>query len=176
MTKNIFPKIKKQGGYAILFTVIVISAISAIAAGLSSSAYKQLILSSLARDSQLAFYQSDMATDCALYADWVVSTKVETADLFKASGTWTCGNHILNIVPKEGDTNGSYDLTPKTPSSTDTKACFRISVTKVPRVENGVPVMDGTDQVIDTTILAKGYNICNINNPRTVEREIEINY
>ena len=27
-----------------------------------------------------------------------------------------------------------------------------------------------------TTISAKGYNICDVNNLRTVEREIEINY
>src|SRR5574343_1489902 len=58
-----------QSGYAILFTVVIVSVISIIAIGLSNTAYKSMILSSVAKDSQTAFYQSDTATECALYAD-----------------------------------------------------------------------------------------------------------
>jgi len=167
--KNIFSKKNKQSGYAILFTVIVISAISVIAAGLSSSAYKQLILSSLARDSQMAFYQSDLATECALYADWVKS--VQDPNFFKTSeNRWKCGNRDLKVTYiDKGGGNYFYTLLPTDVDSYHSKSCFQITVEKNIVVEEGLPIEK-------TTIFAKGYNICDLDNPRTVEREIEINY
>jgi hypothetical protein len=163
-----FSKINKKGGYAILFTVIVISAISVIAAGLSSSAYKQLILSSLARDSQLAFYQSDMATDCALYAEWIVAETNPT--LFRTDqGTWACGKRDLTIS-YEDRAEGAYfyRLSPSDPTTDSSKGCFYIDVLKTPDPE--------AEGEFKTKIKAKGYNLCDMNSPRTVEREIEINY
>jgi hypothetical protein len=167
--KNIFFKKHKKGGYAILFTVIVISAISVIAAGLSSSAYKQLILSSLARDSQLAFYQSDMATDCALYADWRVSSEV-TPDPFKTDGgSWSCGKRDLTIYYEvRADGDYFYSLSPSEPTLNSSKGCFYIDVAKT-----HIPELPGE---FYTKIKARGYNLCDLTSPRTVEREIEINY
>ncbi len=157
-------KNKNKKGYAILFTVVIVSAISVITAGLSSTAYKQLILSSLAKDSQTAFYQADTASDCALYADRVETVKIPiNENIIAKGGSWYCGNSELTITPKGG---GNYTIQPITPNSSN--PCFRIDVVK----ENiSLPV-----PVVKTTISAKGYNICKTNNARTVEREIEINY
>lgn len=162
--KNIFIKKKKEGGYAILFAVVIISSITVIAAGLTNAAYKQLVLSSLAKDSQVAFYQSDKASDCALYADIVFAQKPENAGFFEKEGTWTCGEQTLNIKPAP-EVNG-YNLVPEDQVLNSTNPCFNISVSKV---------LSAPD-VYDTTIKAKGYNICDIDNPRVVEREIEVNY
>jgi hypothetical protein len=157
-TSNGITKIKKQKGYAILFTVIIIGAISALTAGLSNTIFKQLILSSLVKSSQSAFYQADTAWDCALYADLV-----NPSDIVNTEGHWTCGNSNLNISPTGG---GSYTIYPAIEDSTT--PCFRIDVTKT---KNQIE-----PTVTDTQILAKGYNICDKSNPRVVEREIEINY
>jgi hypothetical protein len=155
---------KNQKGYAILFTVVIVSAISVITAGLTNTAYKQLILSSLAKDSQAAFYQSDTATDCGLYADRVEALNpTKETSIITTGGDWTCGNSSLVI--SDISANG-YKIYPKSPNDTSLNPCFRIDVVK----DNTVPLL------IKTTIKAKGYNICNINNPRTVEREIEIKY
>jgi hypothetical protein len=153
---------KNQKGYAILFAVVVVSAISVITVGLSNIAYKQLVLSSLAKDSQLAFYQADTAGDCALYADRVVA--VETPSILNTAGSWVCSNANLQVTPA-GDGSGGYDLLPQ--DVTSISPCFRINVIK--DITSAPPL-------IKTKISAKGYNICNINNLRTVEREIEINY
>lgn len=153
---------KNQKGYAILFTVVVVSAISVITVGLSNIAYKQLVLSSLAKDSQIAFYQADTAGDCALYADRVVS--VVTPDILNNPGTWTCSDYVLDVTPAS-DGSGGYDLLPQDPNSSS--PCFRINVIK--DITSAPPL-------IKTKILAKGYNICNVSNLRTVEREIEINF
>lgn len=152
--KNIFRKNKNQKGYAILFTVIIVSAISVVTAGLTNMAYKQLILSSLAKDSQAAFYQADTAGDCALYADWVNPSGIITT-----GGPWTCGGSSLTV--DEISANG-YKIHPT--NETSLTPCFRIDVKKV-----GAPI-------ITTTISAKGYNICKKDNLRTVEREIKIEY
>lgn len=156
-----FKKYKDQKGYAILFTIVVVSAVSVITAGLTNATYKQLVLSSLARDSQEAFYQSDSASDCALYADRV--KRVTNPEMFNTNGTpWACGNLSLTIaqIPTGGYTVYPQDLTSKDP-------CFRIDVTKDTTTTPGTTA---------TTIKAKGYNICRIDSPRTVEREIEIKY
>ncbi|MFA6515401.1 MAG: LamG domain-containing protein [Candidatus Paceibacterota bacterium] len=118
-----FIKNNNQKGYAILFTVVIVSAISAIIAGLTNSTYKQLILSSLAKDSQIAFYQADTASDCAIYADLI-----KWPDSSPATGvSWNCGGQTL-ISTLGAD--GSYDLMPSSQESASTDSCFRINITK----------------------------------------------
>jgi len=163
---NIFKKIKDQKGYAILFTVVIISAISVIVAGLTNVVYKQLILSSLAKDSQTAFYQADVASDCAMYAD-LVESKNGTFNDDKNGSSWKCGDQNLIITnsdytwDEERIKGGSYRLLPE--DENILTPCFKIEVTK-----------DSTTK--GTDMIANGYNICNKNNPRVVERQIEIKY
>lgn len=161
--------IKNQKGYAILFSIVLISAISIITAGLSNSAYKQIMLSSLAKDSQVAFYQADTASDCAFYADLVKS--VENPALFTTPNTsWSCGGYELRIVPVVGDPNGDYSLLEPESLTNARTPCFNIIVDKEQMIDG-----DG-NTIIHTQMKARGYNICNKSNTRTVEREIEINY
>lgn len=152
--KNIFDKNEK--GYAILFTVIIVSAISVVAAGISNSIYKQIVLSSLAKDSQVAFYQADTASDCALLFDMEITSTLEFLD--NNSMTWLCGGFNMDVTKGQ---YGSYKIMPNSADEDKNIPCYRVEVTK--NLEN-------------TTILANGYNICNKNNIRTVERQIKIEY
>ncbi len=151
--------LKMNKGYAILFTVVVVGIISMITIGLSNAAYKQMILSSVARDSTTAFYQSDIASECALYAD------NEYNMVNFPSNPWTCApGYVLTYsssVPSVGVTK--YNLDPQ--DNTSVGKCFRTVVTKT---ESAF--------AITTKIDAKGYNICDKGNSRTVERAIEVNY
>ncbi|MCX6754254.1 MAG: hypothetical protein NTU81_00260 [Candidatus Nomurabacteria bacterium] len=161
---------KKQNGYAILFTVVIVSAIAVISAGLSSTAYKQLILSSLAKDSQTAFYQADSADDCALYADRVERAITPTNLFTVGGGAFACGNQnsILTAGGSEGDEFGNTFTTDTIYPSDETSLspCFRIEISKTTN-----PV-----GLIKTKISSKGYNLCDKNNIRTVEREIVVNF
>ena len=154
--KIIKEKIKKEGGYAILFTVVVVGIISMITIGLSNAAYKQMVLSSVARDSTTAFYQADIASECALYAD-----RMEFLKELQPLPTFSCATHTL----KYGHIalSNLYTLNPE--SETSSSKCFRIEVTKT----------EDNDSIA-TKVEAMGYNICNKSNKRTVERAIEINY
>lgn len=162
--------LKNQNGYAILFTVVIVSAVSIITAGLTSAIYKQIILSSLAKDSQSAFYQADTAGDCALYADTVEYAKFlsvpSVPSIFDTQDVaWSCGGLELLITPNANGLSSGYSLIPEQVDS----PCFSIDVTKT---ITGV----SPDEITETKIIAKGYNICDKTNSRTVEREIEINY
>lgn len=156
--KKLFLKTKNQKGYALLFTVLIISSISVVAAGLINAVYKQLILSLLAKDSSSAFYQADTAVDCAMYADLYASTHG-----WLEGDTLNCGGFDLNIIKHD---DGSYDLLP--PDEKSNEPCFRINVSK-----NSNSDIDGFNT---ESIKAKGYNICNMTNSKTVEREIVVNF
>ena len=146
----------KEDGYAILFTVMIVAIISMITMGLSNAAYKQIILSSVAKDSTTAFYQSDIASECALYLD-------NQYNMVPPSGTgspWTCGGYQLIY---SNPSPGVYSLGPVNES--DSGKCFRVDVTKT-----------NTGSAIATEVLARGYNICDKSNIRTVERAVQIDY
>lgn len=148
-------KQNNKGGYAILFAVVIVSIISMIAIGLSNTTYKQLVLSSLANDSQVAFYQADTATECALYHNNVLGT------FSGIPQTLTCGKSSngddLSFNIATDDIDKIYKVTSYYPSTAP--PCFEFDINK-------------TD-ILNTVIKARGYNSCNLANPRTVEREIE---
>jgi len=150
----------QDGGYAILFAVVVVSIISMLAIGLSNTTYKQLILSSLANDSQLSFYQSDNATECALYAENVVG-------MASITSPWKCGkdsnnsDYSFTITGPTGDPQ-NYNFVPSINGTSI--PCFNFNITKT------------TMPPIDTNIYARGYNSCNSTSPKTVEREIRVQY
>lgn len=160
----------RERGYAMLFTVVVVSIVATIAMGLSGSAYKQVILSSVAKDSQSAFYQSDTATECALYADFKLGGPVASTKI--GSGSWKCGkDNSLNWKDvvlyldtlNMSDTN--YSFLPSDPSGPGVvirSSCFEFDVDK----------SDPTK----TVVKARGYNNCDKRDQKTVEREIEVNY
>lgn len=147
----------KEGGYAILFAIVVVGIISLITIGLSNAAYKQLMLSSVAKDSMKAFYQSDIASECALYADSEYSMNIPEGLI--------CGEHPFSFT---SDTEGTiYELILTPTENISSLKCFRITVDKTI-----VPLED----YVATKITARGYNICNKANLRTVERAVEVNY
>lgn len=167
--KNRKSKYNKNGGFALLFTVVIVAAVSVITAGLTSTIYKQVILSSLAKDSSVAFYQADTASDCALYAD--LRGVAPIGSTFLADhivNPWNCGEMELNVVGWDETPTGNYILKPNLPSDFS-GPCFNIEVTRSQIQRDG-------KTIVKTSISAKGYNICDVTSPRTVEREIKIDY
>lgn len=149
-------KIKRDGGYAILFTVVVVGIISMVTIGLSNAAYKQMILSAVARDSTTAFYQADIGAECALYAD-------NEYNMVPPVNTICAGNPLSFNPPVPNSGVTIYDLI--LDNETTNLKCFRINVTKTESTTS-----------IRTKVQALGYNICKKTNARTVERAIEVNY
>jgi hypothetical protein len=161
--------IKKEGGYAMLFTVIIVSAISVITAGLSNIVYKQLVLSSLAKDSQMATVWADTANECSIFFEQVVAKRfLKQVDV---PSTWECGGVEFNIDWGDTDSEtydeGSYEylLNPKDEDG-NPDPCFSFDVSSSREVNSSKKV----------TIESRGYNICDKSKIRTVERSYQITY
>ncbi len=146
-------------GFAMLFTVLVMSLILTIAVGISNTTFKQTILSSLAKDSQAAFYQADSAMECALYYDITKEWFALNLSLDQVPLTLACGDAVLSLDTIVSSQN--YLL--YTQRVTDpTKGCFGI-------------LFDKATNPLFSVVQAKGYNVCQ-DNPRKVERVLEVRY
>lgn len=151
-----FKHFNNNKGYAILFAVVVVSIISILSFGLSNTTYKQLILSSLSSDSQISYLQSDMATECGIYADNIVG-------LGSLPASWSCGIDSNGTIRTFSifDNGVKFVATPNTLGTKD--PCFEFDIDKT--------TTPGT-----TVIKARGYNSCDKSNSKTVEREVEVTY
>jgi Tfp pilus assembly protein PilX len=152
--KNKLPK--KLQGFAMLYTVLIISLILTISLGISTVTFKQMILSRLSRDSQSSFYQADKGLECALYYD-SVNAFPANQNQSNVIGSLTCGSSTLYAVSGPL-VNGKFTYKEQT---TSTSPCVQVVIDKTvfPNVK----------------ITASGYNICG-NNPRKVERVLEVKY
>lgn len=160
MKKN---KLKNQKGYAMLFTIIIVSAISVITAGLSSIAYKQLTLSSLAKDSQVATIWADTANECALFFHQKLFPYY--SEDANDPTTWACGGQELEFELNRGEEDLRYSLSPVEDQNSKKNPCFKIVTSQVNN-EDGIQVK----------IESSGYNICDTQHIRSVERSYQINY
>lgn len=155
--------INKKHGYAILLTLVVVSIITSITIGVSNSVHKQMILSSLASDSQIAFYTADTAAECALYLSETPIPGLSGV-LSSTPPTFDCGLDAngdpfsMNLVQDPDPALIKYYL--DTPSSLTT--CFKVSIDKT------TPLM--------TTVESRGYNTCDTSTNRQVERGIKVEY
>lgn len=85
--KKYQPNFKR--GVAILFAVLLVSVVLTISLGLFNISYRQLVLSSLARESEIATAVADTARNCALYADSPERTYHPFGYYAYSNGTWS---------------------------------------------------------------------------------------
>jgi len=133
-------------GYALIFTLLIISVIVAVASGTALTLTKNLTLSSTARESQIAFYEADTAGECALYASQFI-------DLDNTQAL-NCGDLTLDIDNTISPIYFLSDL------NAGDKPCFTVEIDK------------RTSPVV---VKARGYNTCG-SSKDVVERGIEISY
>ncbi len=150
--------LKNNKGFAMLFTVLIITLILSIAIGISNLSLKQMILSSLAKDSQISFYEADTAVECGLYHDSVLGSFPPGTDASTALSKIMCGNNTYFL-----DNASTMDyLIYKQEVIDASKPCSALYFDKASSV--GTNVVQG-----------RGYNIC-ASSPRQVERALEVRY
>ena len=173
LIKNYLQKIKAaprrsnaKAGFAMLFTVLVISVILAIALGISDITFKQTILSNLAKNSQLAFYQADSGVECGMYYDTTVGQfPPATADnpdgttVDKAPLQLTCGARTLSLVAAQSHNN--YIVYQE--DVADGSPCFSITFDKT---------YTATEK---NRVSSRGFSTCQ-STPQQVERGLNISY
>jgi len=165
-------------GFVLLIAILLASVFSLVGASIFSISLKELVLSSGGKESQYAFYAADSGIECALYWDLkhnVFATSTYSSEVNNIycsdqdvtsllSWKWKTeinGNFTSN---DQGGTIFSFDLYPNDLTRDD---CVVVSVFKK-RI--------GTSDYFSTEIESKGYNTCNLDSPRRVERAIKVNY
>lgn len=145
-----------QRGFTLLLATLTSALLLLLGATIFGLIKKEIILSSLGRDSQFAFYAADTASECALY--WDIRHNIfSTTTPYTGA---TCDQQSLGSVSFQG-----YGI-PFTFEYEPNGYCARVSVTK----DTSYP---------KTVIYARGYNsdCAGIeNNPRSLERAVELTY
>lgn len=146
-------------GFAMLFTVLIVGIILSIGIGISNITLKQTILSSLAKDSQTAFYQADGAIECGLYYDITAVLFPRGVAVASVPSILPCGNKSFALDVSASQVN--YFVYRESISDTNNPCVILI--------------FDKLSSGTQTTIQSRGYNICRVA-PRQVERILQSTY
>ena len=174
-------------GFVALFAMLISSIVLTISFGLLNVALKEVILSSSGRESQFGFYAADAGAECALY--WDVKGFGGFASVFPTSTASqvypndsgiNCGTMLDGVTPQDITTDrrsvlGSYfEAMTYNRGASSATSTFYLSV--VPVAGKACARVDVAKSANSTKIEAYGYNTCNFNSPRVIERAIRISY
>jgi type II secretory pathway pseudopilin PulG len=180
-------KQQKNNGFTLLFAVLVSTLILAVGASIISIALKQLTLSGSARDSHFAFYAANSGVECAFYWDSIgiegqPPVFATSSESLLATGDIECSNQTVTIDNDGTDfsdpnpNNHDYWGSPESPQTDAATTTFRINLEDVPYCVD-VEVSKWADgDGIKSSINARGYNTCDEENKRRVERGLRITY
>ncbi|NTV22453.1 MAG: hypothetical protein HGB03_02685 [Candidatus Yonathbacteria bacterium] len=168
--------VKRKQGFVLLFAVLVSGILLAIGLGIFTITYKELLLSSSDRESQIAFYAADSGGECALYWD-VVHPGYERGIFGRVTDTAVSPaiSGIGNALCSGVDINNTWTTTGSGVSPIET--VFTIGF------ENGscaeVTVVKKYDDISGESITevdSRGFNTCDEGAMRRAERGLRITY
>ena len=162
---------KGNGGYTLLFAVLVSSLVLAIGISILNISKKEFLLTTSSRDSASALYAADGGIECAVYGEMngAFTTDVDnTSKLGCAEPNVKTNFQSISL----NDPEGSFVFYIKL--GLDCNSCAVVTVTKA--------IVDGA---LTETIDSKGYNIgwtdnnggsCTVGSPKRVERALRLTY
>ncbi len=161
-TRTALGREERSRGFTLLLAALIASIVLAIGTSIFQLAQKSLLLSSVGRDSQFAFYAADTGAECALYWD----VRFSYFGLTEPSGvTPACDLQTLNAIGR----TGSYTQT-MTFQFAPNGYCVNVSVEKS---------LDSQTNAVRTVIHADGFStVCASvdTSPRTLQRSVELHY
>ena len=146
-----------QRGFTLLIAVVLSSVSLSIGLVLLDLALKQVLLSSAARQSQIAFYNADSVLECALYYD----QKFDRFGYSETSGTVTCNGSSTPIPVNFYSNSGNPRVRTFSVPCADGGTLGSVTITKTSEA--------------DTGIFANGYNTCT-DSARRIERGMKVVY
>lgn len=154
---------QNQKGFTLFVAIVVMGTLLLVAAGIVSLATRQALTSASGRESQNAFYAADTGIECALY--WDVQNPAGTSAFATSTGSTIDCNKDTNNSGNQWSVGGSGTSVINRIDFLPDPYCAIVTVTKA-YVSN----------VLKTTIESKGYNTCDLSNPRRVERAVRATY
>lgn len=164
-----------ERGFTLLVAVIVSSLVLAIGLSILNITLKEFILSSIARESEYAFYAADAGMECALFWDGLnrnrfgssAATPPVVPTYVQCAGgnvkTWGGGSDT-QVGGQPYGTPSQFEIRWGTP-----EVCVQVEVIKT-------LIADVNGDYVRTVVESRGRNNCDLNNPRTVERALRASY
>jgi len=90
-------------GFTLMLAALVASLLTALGLAMFSIAKKEIVLSSLGRDSQFAFYAADTGAECALHWDFKYNAFATSTPYVSTSTPATCADQQLQDFPTDWD-------------------------------------------------------------------------
>ncbi len=171
----------KNKGFTLLFASLIVSLLLAISLAILHITLEQLLLSSVAKESQFAFYNADTGIECALYYDRnnpstppkIFATSSDSTGIIDSQSDISCNGVTLMVNSLAIDTGRDFAST-QFDLVFDSPECQNIS-NPLPLIH--VLVSKTTDSGgTNTLIKSYGYNTCDPTNIRRVERGFQVNY
>lgn len=149
--------ILKKRGVVLLIAILISSVALAVGVGVYTRTYKELLLSSFWKQSQVAFGAADAGLECALYWDTRSTIPPGQAACFGSPVPWVLG--------------GSWSFTQNVYSTDPRHGCAIVTITKDPLGPLANPPRPST------IIESRGQSDdCLSTNPRRVERAVRLEY
>ncbi|TSC66807.1 MAG: hypothetical protein CEO19_480 [Parcubacteria group bacterium Gr01-1014_73] len=166
---------KDNKGFTLLFAVLTASVLLSLALAIFNQIYKSLLLSSASKESLAAFYAADSGVECVFYwdlkhsgFDYGIFATSSASVLYNGGEGITCNSRDFpsdwSVVRLLSSATTEFNLS-FVGGSFPTEGCSEVMVSKVSSGGN-----------IFTTVESRGYNICDANSPRKVERAIRVTY
>ena len=187
---NMNPKTqKRETGMALIVALLVTAIVLSIGINIANIATKQLILSSFSKESSKALFMADSMIECVLYWDQTTEYSMispgrddDEADngkyFFRTPGaTPSAASNIDPIcfertISRDESVSGDTITTEVTLFGNNPTPAELAPPCAVATIEK--TLLSGGAVV--TMLTARGYNTCDPDNPRRVERGLEIEY
>ena len=181
---------KPPRGFTLLLAAIVSSIVLSLGAAIYEIAVKEVALSSLGRDSQLAFFAADTGAECALFWDIRFAYFATTSPAAVVAPDPSCDGQPLTVsgrpasAPYYDAITHIYQMTftfaPAASALSPAGYCTDVTVTKC----NGVFALDGSctygdPAQVSTSIHADGLSTdcaTRASNLRALQRSVELHY
>jgi len=160
----------RQTGFALFYSVLVISVLLTVGLKILDIALKEQALSSSARESMIAFYAADSATECALFLD------VKVGGVFAVPGGGSAPTAPADRL-KCGGQNISVSYGIAAPSCDRSSECRKSGFEYSFGGGSAFVIVEkfdsDTDKNYRTVIEARGYNVpAGVSSPKKVERGV----
>ena len=179
-------------GFTLLFASLVVSLILSVGIAIANITLAQLTLSTAGRESQVALYNADTALECALYYEYKVVVNPNLPDpqeraypyaFFPQTEDEIPARMQCAGLPNEPITGGGQAEITTEQDTVTTKYTFNVESCDIEKPsfaiesiktrknagEDGIPYAH-----YNVTIRTRGYNTCNPENPRRVERGLYV--
>jgi Tfp pilus assembly protein PilE len=170
--------ISKKKGFTLLYSVLVMGVLLSIVYSILNISYKQISLSSVAKDSQVSFYMADTGAECAQFWDNQGSFSTTSPSL----RTITCHGQNFSVGGRYGATDSVANSSTVTCPVTITHSCslsqFTVTLQNTGLVNPPEVVVSlyKDNSTGETTVISSGHNTNQANNLRRIERSVKLVY